>query len=120
MSDKTTYTLLIYRTAPSESTPERSEVALHGHRALQAEAKEKGDLRAVARLAEVERAKTVRRTGAAHQVTDGPYPEAKEWLVGFYLLDCTSEGEAIARAQQICPLPDHAIEVRPVTWHEDA
>jgi hypothetical protein len=35
----------------------------------------------------------------------------------FYLVDCTDEGEALARARTICPGADHAIEVRPVAWH---
>jgi hypothetical protein len=49
-------------------------------------------------------------------VTDGPFIETKEWLVGFYLLDCDSEEEALERARMICPAGAHAIEVRPVTW----
>jgi hypothetical protein len=49
-------------------------------------------------------------------VTDGPYVETKEWLVGFYLIDCSNEEEALERARMICPLEDHAIEVRPVQW----
>jgi hypothetical protein len=28
--------------------------------------------------------------------------ETKEWLVGFYVLDCASEGEALERAAAIC------------------
>lgn len=47
---------------------------------------------------------------------DGPYIDTKEWLVGFYLVDCTDEAEALERARGICPVADHAIEVRPVTW----
>ncbi len=123
MSEKETYALLIYRTGPAEPSSERSEVALRGHRELQRQASEKGELRAVARLHEVDRARTLRhvpgRVGT-HEITDGPYVESKEWLVGFYLLDCSTEEEALERAKLICPLADHAIEVRPVRWHNDA
>ncbi|MDH5676757.1 MAG: YciI family protein [Myxococcales bacterium] len=116
MPEKVTYALLIYRTTEGEPTPERAERALVGHRALQAEAAREGDLRAVAKLDSARLAKTVRGELGSHDITDGPYIEAKEWLVGFYLLDCASEDEALRRAQQICPVEDHAIEVRPVEW----
>lgn len=114
-----TYVLLIYRTAPP-SEPIRDEAvrgALAGHRALQAEAHGRGELHAVAQLGEPGRAVTVKRGPAAHDVTDGPYVETKEWLVGFYLIDCSSEAEAIDRAKRLIPDPDHAVEVRPVVWN---
>ena len=53
---------------------------------------------------------------AAHDVTDGPFIETKEWLVGFYLLDCASEEEALRRARALCTDGAHTIEVRPVAW----
>jgi hypothetical protein len=109
-----TYALLIYRAAAPLPAEERA--ALAAHRALQSEAGARGELHAVARLVEPERARTVRRAGAAHDVSDGPYIEAKEWLVGFYLVDCASEAEALARAKAICRDDAHAIEVRPVSW----
>lgn len=115
---KATYALLIYRSAAGDAAPDVAERALAGHRALQAKAR--ADLHAVARLDSVERAKVVKAGGAAHDVTDGPYVETKEWLVGFYLLDCRSEAEALERARMICPEEGHAIEVRPVTWRWQA
>jgi hypothetical protein len=76
----------------------------------------RGELHAVARLDDATAAKTVSVQKGAHAVTDGPYIETKEWLVGFYLVDCASEAEALERAKLICPVEDHAIEVRPVGW----
>jgi hypothetical protein len=113
----TTYALLIYRTsAPAVPIPELEERrALAEHQALQAEASARKDLHAVARLDEPQHARTVRGRPSGHDVTDGPFIEAKEWLVGFYLVDCDDENQALARAQQICT-DGHAIEVRPVTW----
>lgn len=113
-----TYALLIYRTAPpSESIPELEErAALARHRALQVEAAASGQLHAVARLDETSHARTVKLRGGAHEVTDGPYIESKEWLVGFYVVDCDDEAQALERAKQICPDAAHAVEVRPVTW----
>lgn len=113
---KTTYALLIHRTGPNEPSREASDLALRGHRRLQEEASAQGDLHAVARLGNTDEAKTVRAHGGAHDVTDGPYIDTKEWLVGFYLVDCANEAEALGRARTICPAEDHAVEVRPVTW----
>lgn len=111
----TTFALLIYRAAQAP-TAANERRALDGHRALQAAASARGDLHAVAQLDDVAAAKTVTVRRGAHTVTDGPYIESKEWLVGFYLIDCADEDEALERAKMICPIEDHAIEVRPVQW----
>jgi hypothetical protein len=112
-----TYALLIYRTSPpSAPIAELDEQrALAGHRALQAEAAARGQLHAVARLDDATVARTVRPRAGGHEVTDGPFIEVKEWLVGFYVVDCESEEEALERARRICP-DAHVVEVRPVTW----
>jgi hypothetical protein len=101
------YALLIYRTSPA-SIPEAA------HRALQVEAA--GDLSAVARLDDSRRARTVKNKAGAHEISDGPFIETKEWLVGFYVLECATEEQAIERARAICTDESHVIEVRPVTW----
>lgn len=44
-------------------------------------------------------------------VTDGPFLETKEFLGGFYLLDCPDIDTAVAYAKR---LPDPVVEVRPV------
>jgi len=116
VSSKTTYALLIYQTGAEPPSPENVERALVGHRALQAEASSLGELHAVARLGERVGATTVAKQGSAHDVTDGPYAETKEWLVGFYLVDCEDEQQAVERAKTICAIEDHVVEVRPVTW----
>lgn len=113
-----TYALLIYRTAPpSEPIPELEEgEALAGHRAVQKEAAARGELHLVARLDDAPTARTVRPGAGAHDVTDGPFVETKEWLVGFYVVDCANQQEALERARMLCPDPSHAVEVRKVTW----
>lgn len=113
-----TYTLLIYRNAPAHVRlpGEEDARALAAHRALQQEAGSRGELLAVARLDATSTARTVRRRHARHEISDGPYLETKEWLVGFYLVECASEEQALARAKQICGDDFHSIEVRPVDW----
>ncbi|HEX3598365.1 MAG TPA: YciI family protein [Polyangiaceae bacterium] len=115
-----TYTLLIYRTAlASMPIPEKEErAALAGHRALQAETEASGELHAVARLDDPSTARTVKRRVGAHDVSDGPYIETKEWLVGIYLLECENEEQALARARLLAQDSAHVIEVRPVTWRK--
>lgn len=108
-----TYVLLIYASRPPGETvpPAAHKAAMVQHRALQADARSRDELHAVALLADAGRARTVR----AHEVTDGPYLETKEWLVGFYLVDCDDEAAAIARARLLAD-DGHSIEVRPVAW----
>ena len=113
-----TYVLLIYRASAAGTKPAGldEQASLRGHRALQTETSKLGELHAVARLSESREARTVKRNAGAHEITDGPFVETKEWLVGFYLVECANEEEAIARAKLICADDEHAIEVRPVTW----
>jgi hypothetical protein len=114
----TTYALLIYRTnPPSVPVPELEEKeALVRHRALQSDAAARKELHAVARLDDPGTARTVHMRSSGHDVTDGPFIESKEWLVGFYLVECESEAQALDRAKEICSDAFHAIEVRPVGW----
>ena len=111
------YALLIYDMRP-ESDPlprDAEEAVLERHRALQRETESRDELAAVARLRDQSLARTVRSRGEQIEVADGPYLETKEWLVGFYLLDCADEAAALQRAEQICP-PQGSVEVRPVRW----
>ncbi|MDX2018968.1 MAG: YciI family protein [Deltaproteobacteria bacterium] len=116
MTTKSTYALLIYRTLEGDLSRKDERRALEGHRSLQALAGAAGDLHAVARLDDVTDAKTISVQKGVHAVTDGPYIDTKEWLVGFYLIDCTNQAEAVERAKMICAIDGHAIEVRPVGW----
>ncbi len=116
MTHKATYALLIYRTGDESIPAERIQHALGGHREVQRKTSDKGGLHAVAQLGDVTAAKTVTLAGSSHDITDGPYIEAKEWLVGLYLVDCDDEAEALAHARTLCAIPDHVVEVRPVKW----
>jgi hypothetical protein len=52
-----------------------------------------------------------------HIVSDGPFAETKEQLVGYYLLDCKDLDDALAWAKRI-PMPGGDVEVRPVMDYE--
>jgi hypothetical protein len=114
-----TYVLLIYRVGGGADPPSApgEQATLRAHRAMQEDAAARGELLAAVRLDDAPGARTVRRRpgAAGHDVADGPFIETKEWLVGFYLVDCDTADEAAQRAMAICD-EGHAIEVRPVTW----
>ncbi len=113
-----TYALMIYATQePGTISAQGVEDTLVQHRALQAETSARSELHAVARLAHSPGPGMVAMgADGSTVIADGPYIEAKEWLVGFYLIDCADDAEALERARQICT-PHHAIAVRPVQWH---
>ncbi|MEV6830853.1 YciI family protein [Amycolatopsis sp. NPDC051102] len=53
-----------------------------------------------------------KRVGSS--ATDGPFAEAKEFLAGFYLLDCESEDRALEIAAKFPEASFGKVEVRPV------
>jgi hypothetical protein len=71
-----------------------------------------------AELDELDSATTVRVDNGDTVTTDGPFAETKEYLGGFYLVDCANLDDAIAFAAQIPAARNGgAIEVRPVVEH---
>lgn len=57
-------------------------------------------------LAGPHQAKIVRATkGGPPAITDGPFPESKEFLAGFWIIDCASEARAIEIAAQASAAP---------------
>ena len=49
-------------------------------------------------------------------VTDGPFLEAKEYLGGFYLIDCESKERAIELASPDTAIEGLGVEVRQVMF----
>jgi hypothetical protein len=93
-------------------------------RALNAELAESGELVEMRALAAPELAKRVTSDGVSSPVvTDGPYPEAKEVLAGYQLLDVESEQRALEIAARVSAAPGpggapirQTIEVRQVMF----
>lgn len=63
-------------------------------------------------------ATTVRRRSGKLLVTDGPYVESHEWIVGFDVLDCADLDEAIAVAAEHPMSVGGRLELRPF-WEDD-
>ena len=76
-----------------------------------------GRLGPVGRLAPTTSAKTIRK-GAAPVVLDGPFAETKEQLLGFYVVECASDDEALATAKELAAASGSAgaFEIRPITY----
>ncbi|WP_438822023.1 YciI family protein [Actinocrinis puniceicyclus] len=73
-------------------------------------------------LAMPETARIVRsHGGGAPVVTEGPFPESKEWVAGWWIVDCDTERRAIEIAAAVSAAPgpggrplDMPIEVRQI------
>jgi hypothetical protein len=73
-----------------------------------------GELVSEQGLADGSQAKTVRFQNGVSVATDGPFAEAKESLVGYWIVDVDSEKRAIEIASRIVDFVKAPIEVRQV------
>jgi hypothetical protein len=64
-------------------------------------------------------ATTVRVRGGEVLVTDGPFTESKEWIVGYDILECTDLDEAIDYVSRHPMARNCRIEIRPVMQFEE-
>jgi len=78
-----------------------------GHGAFIEALKESGELITPQALADPSQAAVVTVRDGQPAVTDGPFLESKEYLGGFYLIDCENKERAVELAAQI---PDAAID----------
>jgi hypothetical protein len=74
-----------------------------------------GKLGTSLRLQGTATAVTVRHGGGESLVLDGPFAETKEQLLGLYLIDCASLGEAVDAAKRLAKgRTPGSLEVRPL------
>src|SRR5438094_582332 len=89
-----------------EWTPEEVQASGAHMMRIHQELTERGELLGGEALAGPEAAKIVTSDGvSAPVVTDGPFPEAKEFLAGFWMVDVESEERAIEIAAQTSAAP---------------
>ena len=108
--------------APHEWTPEDMKASGAHMGAIHAELAASGELVGAEGLTGPEAAKIVTYDGVgAPVVTDGPFPESKEFLAGYWLVDVESQERAIEIAAKTSAAPGpggkptaRTIEVRPV------
>jgi hypothetical protein len=73
-----------------------------------------GELVLVEGLAETTRSKVVSRSQGRTIATDGPFAESKEYLAGFFIVDCDTIERAIEHAGRIPEAEAGLVEVRPI------
>ena len=83
-------------------------------RNLDDDLRKSGELVSSEGLADGSQAKTVRFENGISVATDGPFAEAKESLVGYWIVDVESEARAIEIASRIVDYVKQPIEVRQV------
>jgi len=113
------YSILIYgsESAVAAWAPGVEDEMLERHTDLRDELQSQGRLGTVLRLMP-DTATTVRRAGDAHPlVTDGPFAETKEQLMGVYIVDCDSLEQARDAARRL-DFESGVFEIRPVTWYD--
>jgi hypothetical protein len=110
----------------SQWTEEEAQAHIDFQLEMNAELRESGELIEAQALTAPELAKYVVSDGKAPVVTDGPFPEAKELLAGYRMIDVESQERAleIAAKGSAAPGPGGApiadrIEVREVMWNSE-
>jgi hypothetical protein len=109
------YALLFYNPPNTfESLPASDRQArLAAMMAWREELQRAGVFRTGLRLAPVDTATSLRRTGGDLLVTDGPFAETKEILGGLVVIECPELDDALAWARR-CPVVGFGtVEVRP-------
>ena len=85
---------------------EEIEAHLDYYRALNRELQDSGELIQTEILAGPDLGKIVTSDGvAAPVVTDGPFPEFKEWIAGYQIFDVESEARAVEIAAKLSAVP---------------
>lgn len=102
--------MLVLTSPPTEPTPESFQAWALYTRAL----KDAGALIDGAGLQPPESATLVQVRNGDRVLTDGPFTEAKEHLVGYYLIDVADLDAAINWAEKIPNVHIGSVEIRPV------
>jgi hypothetical protein len=113
------YVILIYHNPASRevweglSVDER-DVGLSEYEALDADLDASGEMIVSHPLDDPSTGKRVTARDGAVTTTDGPFAEAKEFLAGFYLVECVDEARAVEIAARVPEAAFGQVEVRPV------
>lgn len=111
------YMLLIHEDHEAYRSQPALQAVVAAHMRLVADMQEKGVFVAGSGLQPPETATTVRRSGESRTVHDGPFPETREQLGGYYLIDVPDLDQAIAWARQVPVVEGGGVEVRPLLVH---
>jgi hypothetical protein len=108
------YALLLYNPVDDARSPEEIGAELPKWGAYTQGLHDAGQFIAGEPLQGVDSATTVRVRNGETQITDGPFAETKEYINGFYILDCPDLDTALALAAKVPLVGRGSVEVRPV------
>ncbi len=113
------YLILIHSNPESRGmwesfSPAQQQEGYAAYAALAEELNAHGELIVTEALADISTAKRVKATETGIVTSDGPFAEAKEYLAGFFLVDCATEERAVEIAASFPEAFLGLIEVRPV------
>jgi hypothetical protein len=113
------YLLMIYLNPKGremwEALPEADRAeGMRAHAELNEELAASGELIVTEALADPSQATQVSVRDGRAVTADGPFAEVKEFLAGFYLIECDGVERAVELAARLPEAPVGHIEVRPV------
>ena|SRR5215472_9023195 len=117
------YMLLIYSDEVKWAEMPKDKVAkvMDEYREFTQSIVKSGHFRAGAQLQPKAMSTTVREKNGKRMTTDGPYVESKEYLGGYYLVDCEDLDVAISIAGRIPSVRvGGAVEIRPLVPTSEA
>jgi hypothetical protein len=108
------YSILIYvdESKVDAMTSQEEGDHIDRHLKIHEQLRARGKLGPVVRLQATKTAKQLHTDGEV-RVIDGPFAETKEQLLGFYIVDCDSQDEALDVARSL-PSLGTIFEIRPV------
>jgi hypothetical protein len=106
------YMLLLY--APEAEKPEDRWADMSLWSEVTESLRTAGLLVANSPLHPVTSATTVRVRGGETELTDGPFAMTKEFLAGYYVLNCADLDEALRHAARMPTARHGSVEVRPI------
>lgn len=115
------YAILCYNseTVIGSWTKEQDDAVMDKLTAINDKLAKQGRLGPVARLGPTTTARTLRKEREPFMITDGPYAETKEQILGFWVIDCDSDDEAMDIAQELAYAnPGGAFEIRPMIYFQ--
>ena len=113
------YTILCYNSEKMVTswTKEEDDAVMEKLIAVQDRLARKRKLGPVARLGPTTTARTIRKDREPLLVTDGPYAETKEQILGFYVVDLDTPEDVVDFARELAAVnPGGAYEIRPMIY----
>lgn len=110
------YACLIYEASdPTADYPqEQRDAEMRAYMEFTDDIVSRGIMQGGEALVPPQSATSVRVDGGDRIVSDGPFAETKEWLAGFYLIECDDLDAAIEVAARIPAAKHGTVEVRPI------